>query len=112
MVRDLTSRVQQLERQATENVARAHEESRERAHPTAIPTRSSTRLESRIGLQWLNRIGVIAVLFGVAYLLRYAFLSQWVSAATWIWLGIFAGAAVILASDAFRRRGYRVLSVS
>ena len=109
-VRDLTRRVQQLERRF--NVEPIDSRAEIARRPAPVPLRPSTRLESRIGSQWLNRIGVVAVLFGVAYLLRYAFLSRWVSASTWIGLGVFAGVAVILASEAFRRQGYRVLSIS
>jgi uncharacterized membrane protein len=109
-VRELTRRVEQLERRFNDDLTDTRDESARR--PIPIPSRPSTRLESRIGSQWLNRIGVVAVLFGVAYLLRYVFLNQWVSAATWIWLGVSAGIVVILASEAFRRRGYRVLSIS
>lgn len=61
-------------------------------------------------MQWLNRIGVVAVLFGVAYLLRYV--SGWVSAQAWVWLGVAAGIVVIAGSEWFRARGYRVLSLS
>lgn len=61
-------------------------------------------------MQWLNRIGVIAVLFGVAYLLRYV--SGWVSAQAWVWLGVGAGIVIIVGSEWFRARGYRVLSLS
>jgi len=57
-------------------------------------------------------VGVIAVLFGVAYLLRYAFVRQWISARAWIWAGVCIGIAVISGSEWFRQRGYRVLSLS
>ncbi len=102
-VRDLSLRVQHLERRLGEISP---------DEPLQPQPRASSALESRIGSQWLNRIGVVAVLFGVAYLLRYLFLSQWVSAAAWIWLGVSAGIVVIAGSEWFRRHGYRVLSLS
>src|SRR5262245_31735639 len=38
-----------------------------------VAARSADRgLESRIGSQWLNRIGIVAVLIGVSYFLKYA----------------------------------------
>ncbi len=52
------------------------------------------------------------MLFGVAYLLRYAFVQQWISAAAWIWVGVCTGLIVIVGSEWFRRRGYRMLSLS
>ena len=40
------------------------------------PQRSSEDLEGTIGKLWLNRIGIIAILIGVAYFLKYAFDSR------------------------------------
>ena len=37
-----------------------------------------TILKASIGKLWLNRIGVAAILIGVAYFLKYAFDSQWI----------------------------------
>lgn len=106
-VRDLNARVQQLEGRLDREFSSNRES---RANPSIFS--SGSRLESKIGSQWLNRIGVIAVLFGVAYLLRYAFVNEWISAAAWIWLGVWAGLAIIAASEWFRRLGYRVPSIS
>src|SRR5438270_7258690 len=35
--------------------------------------RDSDELESKIGKLWLNRIGIIAILTGVSYFIKYAF---------------------------------------
>jgi uncharacterized membrane protein len=110
---DLSLRVQRLERRLDEIAARfADSDTHDSkfAAPSAPTARSA--LESRIAAQWLNKVGVVAVLFGVAYLLRYAFVQQWISAAAWIWLGVWSGLFVIGGSEWFRRRGYRVLSLS
>ena len=106
-VRELSARVQRLERRLDEGV---RDDQNRPSRPSLQPAHTS--LESRIGSQWLNRIGVVVVLFGVAYLLRLVYLRNWISATTWIWLGVGSGAGVIAASELFRRRGYRVLSLS
>src|SRR5229473_4712225 len=41
--------------------------------------RSSQDLEGTIGKLWLNRIGIVAILIGVAYFLKYAIDSGWLS---------------------------------
>lgn len=112
-VRELSFRVQKLERRLDEIAERSVDTS-PRAPSPSIPSANSQHhaLESRIASQWLNKVGVVAVLFGVAFLLRYAFLQQWISAATWIWLGVCSGLLIIVGSEWFRRRGYRVLSLS
>ena len=70
---------------------------------SASPSRPG--LEARIGSQWLNRIGIIAVLFGVAYFLKYAFESNWIGASGRIVIGLIAGIAVVVWSERFRRHG-------
>ena len=46
-----------------------------------MPQRSSEDLEGTIGKLWLNRIGIVAILIGVAYFLKYAFDSGWIGTA-------------------------------
>lgn len=69
-------------------------------------------LESRIGSHWLNRIGIAALLVGVTYFLKYAFDSGWIGPTGRIAIGLVAGIAVVLWSERFRSRGYRVFSYS
>ena len=72
----------------------------------------SSDLESRIGSHWLNRIGIAAVLIGVSYFLKYAFDSGWIGPTGRVAIGLIAGIAVVLWSERFRSRGYKVFSYS
>lgn len=69
-------------------------------------------LEARIGSQWLNRIGIAAMLIGVSYFLKLAFDNKWISATGQVAIGLLAGIAVVLWSERFRSRGYRIFSYS
>jgi uncharacterized membrane protein len=69
-------------------------------------------LESRIGAHWLNRIGIVAVLIGVSYFLKYAFENNWIGPGGRVAIGLIAGIGVILWSERFRAKGYRVFSFS
>src|SRR5258708_6881210 len=69
-------------------------------------------LESRIGPVWLNRIGIVAVLFGVAYFLKYAFDNNWIGAGGRVAIGMLAGIGLILWSENFRRKGHAPFSYS
>jgi len=73
---------------------------------------TQTDLESRILSHWLNRIGITAVLVGVSYFLKFAFDNNWIGAAGRVTIGLLAGIAVVVWSESFRRRGYRVFSYS
>lgn len=69
-------------------------------------------LEARIGSHWLNRIGITAVLVCAAYFLKYAFDNKWIGETGRIAIGLIAGVAVVLWSERFRSKGYRLFSFS
>jgi len=78
----------------------------------ASPDNETIALETRIGSHWLNRIGIAAVLIGVSYFLKFAFENNWIGPAGRIAIGLISGIAVILWSERFRDRGYRIFSYS
>jgi len=65
-----------------------------------------TSLESRIGSQWLNRIGIIATLVGISYFLKYAFENNWIGPGGRIAIGLLSGLAIVLWSERFRSKGH------
>jgi uncharacterized membrane protein len=74
--------------------------------------RAEPSLESRIGSQWFNRAGIIAVLVGVAFFLKLAIDNHWLGPAARVAVGLAGGAVLYLISDLFRRRGYAGFSFS
>lgn len=76
------------------------------------PQRSSEDLEGTIGKLWLNRIGIIAILIGVAYFLKYAFDNGWIGPAGRVAIGLIAGTGVLVWSESFRRKGSAAFSYS
>jgi len=86
-------------------------------YPVILPPRttaraSDTNLESRIASHWFNRIGIAAVLIGVSYFLKFAFDNQWIGPSGRVSIGLLAGIAVVVWSERFRSRGYRIFSYS
>lgn len=69
-------------------------------------------LESRIGSQWFNRIGILAVLIGVAWSLKLAFDNHWIGPSGRVLSGLLAGVALIAWSERFQKRGFAVFSYS
>jgi uncharacterized membrane protein len=80
--------------------------------PTPAAAAPAESLESRIGAHWLNRIGIVAVLIGVSYFLKYAFDNNWIGPGGRVAIGLIAGIGVILWSEHFRARNYRTFSFS
>src|SRR5579864_4714641 len=74
--------------------------------------RGDTDLEKKIGQYWLNRIGIVAILIGVSYFLKYAFDNNWVGPGGRIAIGLLVGIGLILWSERFRKRGYAAFSYS
>ena len=74
--------------------------------------REERSLESRMGSQWFNRIGIVAVLIGAALFLKFAIDNHWVGPAGRILIGLLSGAALIAWSERFRSKGYAAFSYS
>jgi uncharacterized membrane protein len=76
--------------------------------PPATPGRPNldASLESRIGGQWLNRIGIVAVLVGLSYFLKLAFDNNWIGPTSQVMIGILAGIALLFWSERFRHKGF------
>ncbi|HKF23144.1 MAG TPA: DUF2339 domain-containing protein [Candidatus Angelobacter sp.] len=77
-----------------------------------LPKREPADLEGKIGKVWLNRIGIFAILAGVAYFIKYAFDSGWIGPAGRVTIGLVAGIGVILWSERFRKKNYKAFSYS
>jgi uncharacterized membrane protein len=69
-------------------------------------------LERRIGSQWLNRVGVVAVLVGVSYFLKLAFDSGWIGPGLRVLIGIMIGVGLCWWSERFRRPSSLAFSYS
>ncbi len=61
-------------------------------------------LETEIGLKWLGRIGILALVFGVAFFLKYAFDNDWIGEAGRVAIGILTGMALIYLGDFLRQK--------
>jgi uncharacterized membrane protein len=79
-------------------------------HAAAVEDTRS--LESRIGSQWFNRVGILAVLIGMAWFLKLAIDNHWIGPLGRVLIGLIAGAALIAWSERFRSRGYTAFSYS
>jgi uncharacterized membrane protein len=70
----------------------------------ARPVRAN--LEDVIGGKWLNAVGLLAVLLGTAFFLKYAFDNNWIGPVGRVALGLVAGSAVLVVSEWIYRRGW------
>jgi uncharacterized membrane protein len=69
-------------------------------------------LENKIGSQWFNRIGILAILIAAAWFLKMAFDNHWIGPLGRVLIGLITGTGLIAWSERFRTRGLVVFSYS
>ncbi len=84
------------------------------SYPAETRRQGNRSVESRIGSQWLNRVGIVALLIAVTLALKFAVDKHWIqfTQSGRIVTGLVLGAAVVLWSERFRRKGYPTFSYS
>ncbi|HEV8307064.1 MAG TPA: DUF2339 domain-containing protein [Methylomirabilota bacterium] len=79
----------------------------EPASPSARPTPSLGQVEARLGVAWLNRAGVVVLLLGIAFFLKYAFENDWIGPTGRVAIGFLAGIGFLGLGER-QRAAYRV----
>ena len=75
---------------------------------TAEQAKRTPRLEALIGGNWLLKIGILAIVLGALYFLKYAFDNQWIGNIGRVLIGMFSGLGLLYGGETFRRKGYKL----
>jgi uncharacterized membrane protein len=77
---------------------------------TPLPSFSRTSIEQQIGTQWILIAGIVAILFGTGFFLKYAYEHNWL--APWVRVGFITAGAVVslIIGEITRRRGYEIVA--
>ena len=67
-------------------------------------------LETTIGLNWINRIAVVTLLLGTAFLFKYGVDNDWFGPGVRVAMGIAAAIVSLLAGDRVWRRGQTIFA--
>jgi len=78
--------------------------------PDAPAAPQPQSIETTFGLNWINRIAVLTLLFGAAFLFKYGVDNDWFGPAARVALGIAAAIVSLLAGDRIWRRGQTVFA--
>jgi uncharacterized membrane protein len=78
------------------------------AAPTPIQYQPPPPLETCIGLNWINIIGVVTLIFGAAFFFKYAVDNNWVGPGARVALGIVAAMASLFFGDRLWTRGQKI----
>jgi uncharacterized membrane protein len=71
----------------------------------------SNSAEVAVGQKWLLGIGVLILIIGIGFFLKYAFDQQWIGPAVRISIGFICGLLLLLGGNICRRRNLRGLDV-
>lgn len=66
--------------------------------------KTSMSLERMIGENWLQKIGVIMVLLGISYFLKYSFEQGWIGPVAQVGIGVFIGLLFVGAGEFFVKK--------
>ncbi len=72
--------------------------------------KSTESMEALIGGTWLNRIGIVAFIFGLGFFLKYSFDNNWIGPTGRIIIGILAGLCLLAVGELGQRKGYRIFA--
>ena len=82
-----------------------------RPHPAAPPPlESQPAIETQVGLNWVNRIAVVTLIFTAAFFFRYAVDAGWIGPATRVALGVIAAIVSLFFGDRMWRRGHAIFA--
>ncbi|HEV2690673.1 MAG TPA: DUF2339 domain-containing protein, partial [Bryobacteraceae bacterium] len=74
---------------------------------TAAPPQA---LETNIGLTWVNRVGAVTLVLGIAFLFKYAVDNQYIGPGGRVILGVIAGLAAIGVADWLWNKDQRIFA--
>jgi uncharacterized membrane protein len=71
---------------------------------------ANSNVEALIAGRWLHYVGILAVLFAVAFFLKYAFENNWIGPRGRVGIGLLMGSALFPWSHRLLERGYQYFS--
>lgn len=80
------------------------------AKPKVTDKLAAELMEARIGGTWLNRIGIVAFVFGLGFFLKYSFDNNWIGPTGRVIIGILTGLCFLGGGEYGQRKGYRVFA--
>lgn len=110
----LLERIKRLEQSNAVPSSVVIPEEKQESPAVAIPAESSVEkaqsFESKVGRIWFNRIGMVAIIFGAAYFMKYAFDNNWIGVTGRVILGLCAGLILILTGELWHKKKFEKFS--
>jgi uncharacterized membrane protein len=78
--------------------------------PLPMPAAARPGIETEVGLNWLNRIAVITLMLGAAFLFKYGVDNNWIGPGVRIAIGVIAALISLAAGGRLWHKGQRVFA--
>ncbi len=78
--------------------------------PPSRPSRSRQEWEALIGGKWLNRIGAVALIIGMGFLLKYGFDNNWFPPVIRVAMGYAIGLGLLLQGDRSHKKNLPIFA--
>ncbi|MHC4625070.1 MAG: DUF2339 domain-containing protein, partial [Planctomycetota bacterium] len=75
-----------------------------------VGAEAKSMLEQQIGTKWILIAGIITVIFGAGFFLKYAYDSGWIGPTGRVIIAACAGLAALAVGEVARRRGYGIVA--
>lgn len=73
------------------------------------PEEARPSLEMKLGTKWLNWVGIVMVVLGIAFFLKYAYDNAWIGPQGRLALGTLFGVIALGLGERFRRKEWHIL---
>ncbi len=90
--------------QPRQTIAAGLPTAKEKSEKPALVKSRKTSIESAIGTKWIGRVGMLAIVFGVAFFLKYSFDNRLIGETGRIILGIISGVSFIGVGEYFQKK--------
>lgn len=74
--------------------------------------KNSSEFEIKLGQKWLLIVGIITMVFGVGYFLKYSFEQGWIGPAGRVASAYIWGIVFLVSGDQFRKRNFEIYGLS
>lgn len=82
----------------------------DRLAPADAQQPNGENLETQVGLTWINRIGAITLILGVAFFFKYAIDNEWIGESGRVILGLLFGFAALFGGDRLWNRDQKTFA--
>jgi uncharacterized membrane protein len=79
--------------------------------PKQIHKKESTEFEINLGQKWLLIIGIITMVFGIGFFLKYSFDKGWIGPGGRVALAYLWGAGLLISGNQFRKKSFKTFGL-